>query len=165
MDETANPNGKMNPRHETAEVRTRYLLMFGMGVVALVVIGMLVSAAAFRFFVTHQSLGPPASPFENVRTLPPQPRLQIDAPEVLKRYREAQDQILDSYGWIDRQAGTVRIPIDRAIDLLLAQGLPARSSAEEGSGSGGTKEIAGQTAGKIPGKQVTHNTDAVGIRK
>jgi hypothetical protein len=34
---------------------------------------------------------------------------------------------LSSYGWVDREAGIVRIPIDRAMDLLAERGLPARA--------------------------------------
>ena len=33
---------------------------------------------------------------------------------------------LSTYGWIDQGAGTVRMPIDRAKDLALERGLPAR---------------------------------------
>jgi hypothetical protein len=35
-----------------------------------------------------------------------------------------QEKTLTSYGWIDRQAGVVHIPIERAIELVLKQGLP-----------------------------------------
>lgn len=36
---------------------------------------------------------------------------------------------LDGYGWIDQEHGVVRIPIQRAMDLVAAQGLPARPGA------------------------------------
>jgi hypothetical protein len=29
-----------------------------------------------------------------------------------------------TYGWIDRNGGVVRLPIDRAMDLVLERGLP-----------------------------------------
>jgi len=35
-----------------------------------------------------------------------------------------QDQVLGSYDWIDKNNGVVRIPIDRAIDLVAERGLP-----------------------------------------
>jgi hypothetical protein len=54
----------------------------------------------------------------------PGPRLQIKAPLDLARLRAAEDLNLHSYGWIDRNLGTVRIPIDRAMQLLLERGLP-----------------------------------------
>lgn len=55
------------------------------------------------------------------------PRLQL-APDVdLQAFRAREDAELNSYGWIDRTAGVVRIPIDRAMELIAQRGLPARS--------------------------------------
>jgi hypothetical protein len=55
------------------------------------------------------------------------PHLQIVPPEDLKLFREREEAELKTYGWINRTAGVVRIPIDRAMELLLARGLPTRS--------------------------------------
>jgi len=114
--------------YEDSDVSVGRLFAFAGGVVALVVLGILGSAVVFHFFVRHQPLGPPASPFEDVRTVPPEPRLQTTAPLDLKHYREDQEKILSGYGWVDAQAGIVRIPVDRAMDLLLQKGYPVRSS-------------------------------------
>ncbi len=38
------------------------------------------------------------------------------------RVRETQE--LNSYGWVNRKAGIVRIPIGRAMELIAARGLP-----------------------------------------
>jgi hypothetical protein len=120
--------------YEDSDVSMGRLFAFAGGVVALVVLGVLGSAAVFHFFVRHQPLGPPASPFEDVRTVPPEPRLQTTAPLDLKGYRADQEKILEGYGWVDSQAGVVRIPVDRAMDLLLQKGYPVRgSSPAEGS--------------------------------
>ena len=118
--------------YEDSDVSVGRLFAFAGGVVGLVVLGVLGSAVVFHFFVRHQPLGPPASPFEDVRTLPPEPRLQTTAPLDLKGYRADQDKILEGYGWVDPHAGIVRIPVDRAMDLLLQKGYPVRggSSAE-----------------------------------
>jgi hypothetical protein len=35
-----------------------------------------------------------------------------------------QDRVLGSYDWVDKNNGVVRIPIDRAIDLVAERGLP-----------------------------------------
>jgi hypothetical protein len=114
--------------YEDSDVSVGRLFLFAAGVVGLVVFGMLVSAGVFHFFVQHQTLGPPASPFEDVRTLPPGPRLQTAAPLDLKRYRADQEKLLQGYGWVDSQAGIVRIPVDRAMDLMLQKGYPVRAS-------------------------------------
>ena len=42
--------------------------------------------------------------------------------------RANEDRILYSYGWSDEKAGTVRIPIERAMELLVERGLPVRAS-------------------------------------
>jgi hypothetical protein len=93
-----------------------------------VLFGVLASAWAFHFFVHHTPMGPPASPFEDVRELPPDLRLQSTAPLDLKRYRDDQEKILAGYGWVDPHAGIVRIPVERAMDLLLQKGYPVRGS-------------------------------------
>lgn len=54
----------------------------------------------------------------------PKPRLQVRGAADLAELRAAEEANLDSYGWIDRKSGTVRIPIDRAMQLLLERGLP-----------------------------------------
>ncbi|HXW14707.1 MAG TPA: hypothetical protein VEN79_09380 [Terriglobia bacterium] len=114
--------------YEDSDVSVGRLVAFAGGVVGLVVLGVLGSAFVFHFFVRHQPLGPPASPFEDVRTLPPEPRLQITAPLDLKDYRAGQEKMLQSYGWVDSHAGIVKIPVDRAMDLLLQKGYPVRGS-------------------------------------
>jgi len=112
--------------YEDSDVSVGRLFAFAGGVVALVLLGVLGNAVVFHFFVRHQPLGPPASPFEDVRTVPPEPRLQVNAPLDLKLYRADQEKILDGYGWVDPHAGIVRIPVDRAMDLLLQKGFPVR---------------------------------------
>ena len=34
--------------------------------------------------------------------------------------------MLEHYGWVDKNAGVVRIPVERAIDVLAEKGLPYR---------------------------------------
>jgi hypothetical protein len=46
--------------------------------------------------------------------------------------REAHRQRLGSYGWVDRKAGIVHLPIDRAMELS-AQGVRPRASPPEGA--------------------------------
>jgi hypothetical protein len=54
----------------------------------------------------------------------PQPRLEVKPGASLAELRAAEDVDLNSYGWIDRNAQTVRIPIDRAMQLIVERGLP-----------------------------------------
>jgi hypothetical protein len=56
--------------------------------------------------------------------VPPAPRLQVDPPADLAALRAAEGAALSRYGWEDRAAGVVRIPIDRALALTAERGLP-----------------------------------------
>jgi len=59
----------------------------------------------------------------------PQPRLETDERGQIRRFRLSEEQRLHSYGWVDQNAGIIRIPIDRAMDLIAERGLPTRPQA------------------------------------
>ena len=63
------------------------------------------------------------------RPLPPPPRLQTYPFYDIKAFRGDEDRVLEHYGWVDKNAGVVRIPVERAIDVLAEKGLPYRSAA------------------------------------
>ena len=60
---------------------------------------------------------------------PPSPRLQSNPNYDLGVFLRSEDSLLNSYGWVDRAGGYARIPIDRAIDIIAARGLPTRPGA------------------------------------
>jgi hypothetical protein len=160
MDEPRNHAEHAKRGYEESGVNAGRLFAFAAGVVGLVVLGVVGSLVVFKFFVSHESLGPPASPFENVRTLPPEPRLQTNAPLDLQHYRAGQDKILDSYGWVDPPAGIVRIPVSRAMDLLLQKGYPIQGS----SPVNGQANTPGETP-PPPNRQVApHPLDGEGVQ-
>jgi hypothetical protein len=39
------------------------------------------------------------------------------------------DEKLTSYGWVDKEGGVTRLPIDRAMEVMLEKGFPARTKA------------------------------------
>src|SRR5690348_11493526 len=61
------------------------------------------------------------------RPTPPAPALEAEPGQSLDPYMAAEQAKLTSYRWVDRSAGVAAIPIDRAMDLVAHQGLPARS--------------------------------------
>jgi hypothetical protein len=63
---------------------------------------------------------------------PPSPRLQTQPFKDLYLLHRSENEKLESYGWMDKEAGVTRIPIDRAIDALLERGIPARTEAPAG---------------------------------
>ena len=72
-----------------------------------------------------------ATSFARQRMLPPQPRLQVNEPLTWQQQLEAEKAQLEGYGWVNQQAGVVRIPIERAIDLVAERGLPVRAAKAE----------------------------------
>jgi hypothetical protein len=56
----------------------------------------------------------------------PQPPLLVYEPGNLAQFRAREQQLLTTYGWVDQNAGVVRIPVEKAKDLLLTKGLPVR---------------------------------------
>ena len=85
----------------------------------------------------HVSPGYPQATF-------PDPKLEEDERGQLGSIRMEEDKTLYSYGWVNEQAGTVRIPIDRAMDLIVQRGLPVRASSED------KRENTKAEAGKAP---------------
>lgn len=59
---------------------------------------------------------------------PPAPRLQVTPRTDMRNLAESNREVLESYGWVDREQGIVRIPIDVAMRLTLERGLPAREA-------------------------------------
>ena len=57
----------------------------------------------------------------------PAPLLQTQPFKDVYLLKQGQNERLDSYGWVGRADGIVHIPIDRAIELTLERGLPARA--------------------------------------
>ena len=57
------------------------------------------------------------------------PSLLVGEPMNLQKFREEEEHLLSSYGWVDQNVGMVRLPIDRAKALLLERGLRVREGA------------------------------------
>ncbi len=61
----------------------------------------------------------------------PTPRVQVDdGDEDLAELHEREDLLLDHYSWVDQSKGEVRIPIERAMELLAQRGLPVAPAAQ-----------------------------------
>lgn len=65
----------------------------------------------------------------------PQPQLETNERSELNDVRLREEDILSTYDYVDKNAGTVRIPIDRAMDLLVQRGLPVRAQTADESKS------------------------------
>jgi hypothetical protein len=122
---TANPE----VHHETSDVNIRAILGFGAALIVVATVIHLLIYVLFRYFDAReaQRVAPqyPLAIAQESR-LPPEPRLQTNPRQDLADLRAKEAEILATYGWVDRNSGIVRIPIDEAIRLTLERGLPAR---------------------------------------
>jgi hypothetical protein len=125
MEENKLPHGQ----HETTDVDTWAVGRFGIALAFTCLISMVLLFGLFHFFQTNYGDASKAQAQFDPRKVFPQPRLQTHPRLDLEEIRNAQERTLDTYGWVDQPNGVVRVPIDRAIDLLVQRGLPARSSA------------------------------------
>lgn len=115
--------------HETRDISTRIVVVFGISlailaaVVLAAVLGLQtyldrVQAKAYPRQYPMAHVGPPPEP--------PAPRLQTKPREELNSLRAEEARHLRSYSWVDASRGVVHVPIDRAAELLLQRGVPAR---------------------------------------
>lgn len=118
--------------HERTDAKVKPLAIF------LILMGITIIASAgftvllFEFFTQRaQSFDKPVSPLQIKNETPEGVRLQVVPGLDLRLQNEAEGDRLNGYGWVDQGAGVVHIPIDKAIEVLVEKGVPARAA--EGS--------------------------------
>jgi hypothetical protein len=116
------PNGA---GHEQSEVSVKFIVVsLGFLAIATLIICLLV-VGIFRYLYSYYGTAEAVRLSQPV--IPPEPRIEVAPYEQLQQLRTKEQHVLSTYAWVDKQAGTVRIPIDRAIDLLAAKGLPSHN--------------------------------------
>jgi hypothetical protein len=116
------PNGA---GHEQSEVSVRLIvvslafLAVATAIVFVLVIGI------FRYFYSSYSTAESIKQAQPV--IPPEPRIEVAPYEQLQQLRVKEDHILNSYAYVDKGSGVVRVPIDKAIDMLAAKGLSSHN--------------------------------------
>jgi len=127
--------------YEASDANVSALTKFGVGLAIISAIVLVLMVWLLKFFISqNKDATPPASPLAVERQAPPAPRLQIAPEKDLHQVHVGEDSLLHSYGWVIRDAGVVRIPIERALELTAQRGLPVRA-AEEAKIEGGESQI------------------------
>ncbi|MCC7265046.1 MAG: hypothetical protein IT369_21270 [Candidatus Latescibacteria bacterium] len=115
-----------NPGHETSDVYPRPLVKTAgvmAGLVLFSILGMVALYKVFDHYLPKDDK--PRHPMADSRFVSTAPRLQPDPPALKEELRQVENQVLGSYDWTDKEKRLVRIPIDRAIELVaLQQKLP-----------------------------------------
>jgi hypothetical protein len=116
-----------SPGHETQDAKIGPIVLTGVGLaVTLAVVGLIVYGV-FQYLGTHpaSSARPnPMSAFDS--QIPPAPQIEEHPAIEIEQLHAQEEHTLSTYGWTDKKAGVVRIPIDRAMELQLERGFPTR---------------------------------------
>jgi hypothetical protein len=147
------PKDIRNPEthHEARTFNTRGVLLF---IMFMVVFALFIHLAVLGLMSIYRKSMPLMRTAQNPimtappATSPPPPLLQPDPVADLHQMRMQEDQILQGYAWIDQSAGKVRIPIARAMQLLVQRGLPNVSGAVPAPSTAAQTQSTGAGAGK-----------------
>lgn len=104
--------------HEQADVDVRAVVGTGVALALVTAVVLAVTALQLHFFTAHPGAAPASQVSVGRPAEPPEPRLQTAPLDDLRALRAREDALLTSYGWVDRAGGVVRIPIDRAKELV-----------------------------------------------
>ena len=116
------------PGHELSDIQPKNIAMFGAALAAIIAAVAVAAYGLFSFFNTSITTTRPApSPLSYSREPTAAPRLSLRPGDELSAMRAEENKILASYDWVDRDHGVVRIPIERAIEILADRGLPVRT--------------------------------------
>jgi hypothetical protein len=100
--------------------------MTGFGLLGLMLLGLVYSWLVSD--VASDTTASPGAPAEvlivpGTEKLPPLPRLQADPSIALRDMRLEEDSVLGQYAWVSRDSGVVRVPIERAMEIVIQRGL------------------------------------------
>lgn len=115
--------------HETSDADVKGIAWSAVGLTIGAVISMALMFMMLRFMISHPAAEAPLSPVAIPQKLPADlPKLEVQPYEQITTMHAREDKLLNQYGWVDEKAGVVRIPVDRAMDLVLERGLPTRGA-------------------------------------
>ena len=120
---------KPTVHHEESDANVNAVFAFGAGLT--IACGTILLIVWLLFgFLSNREAGSRVREFplaaDQQNRLPPEPRLQTNPRQDLIDLRASEDAVLNAYGWVDKGAGVVRIPIGEAMKLTVQRGLPAR---------------------------------------
>lgn len=134
-------SNKSHPGYETADADIRLIARAAIGLVVVTIACVFIALWAFRLLEKQRAAQDPVlSPLAPKTQIAPEPRLQATpktfvtpgpndpfaSQKLGSELRARQDEMLNSYGWINEEQGIVHIPIEQAKKQILKKGLPTR---------------------------------------
>ena len=139
-DINSQPNGSSFTEGDGINYRGIVVFMVILAVTTFICEGIVVGM--FKYFDKSAIASSPARAVMSAPagTMPPPPNLLLDEPLNLKNFHEREADVLETYAWQDKNAGVVRLPIDRAKELILERGFPVAGNTPAPSAKAETKK-------------------------
>ena len=117
--------------HETDTGNVRAVGITAVALAVGIAMVLILVAGIFQYLDHHPAVVLPENPLAETdrQQFPPEPRLEEHPAGDIETLHTQEEQTLSTYGWMDKKAGIVRIPIDRAMELQLERGFPVRREA------------------------------------
>ncbi len=90
-----------------------------------------INADRVRADISNSPLMDQANSLDGKGRMPAGPKVLTNEPEWLRQVRAKVTAEQTTYGWVDKDAGVVRLPIERAKQLLIERGLPVTAPPAE----------------------------------
>jgi hypothetical protein len=103
--------------YERTDIDSRGIAWLAAGLAACIIATPLLMPLVFPQSMQHQTPSAPPALAADA------PRLEVTPRDDLHRLQVSEEQLTGSYGWVDRSQGLVRVPVKRAMELLLQRGL------------------------------------------
>jgi hypothetical protein len=115
----------MSPPPVQAAEGIKWSAVLGIGIGSLVVFAIAIYIVLRMLHArekTLQPLGPDPMPLQIGQVeIGIVDQVPYDVTRALQSYRNDRMQRLETWGWVDRKAGTIHMPIDRAMDLVVQE--------------------------------------------
>jgi hypothetical protein len=114
--------------HTDASVGVIVKFLFWLAISAVVIhigLGLIYAILIDRALETGEQRYPLAA--TQGERLPPTPRLQQFPRNEFYDFRRGEQEFLEGYGWMNKEAGIVHIPIEEAMRLTVERGMPSRT--------------------------------------
>jgi hypothetical protein len=118
--------------HEHSDANVWIIVKFGLWLAISAIVISAGMGLLFALFVKQSEETNPEFPLaaRQQQRLPAGPRLQQVPANELFEFRTHEEAVLQKYGWVNKEAGIVRIPIDDAMRLAVERGFPVRAITE-----------------------------------
>ena len=165
-EETNKPAASGNGEFEREDLNAKAVFAFLIGLAVTCVLSYFILIGVYHYLDVYQRASqPPQNPLvaakpetgkptraetkAEIKKDFPEPLLEEDEGGQLNSDRVKEEQQLNSYGWVDEKSGVVRIPIERAMELVVQRGLPVLPQSGATAPASAVKKPVGKTTAAV----------------